>query len=266
MRCCVYSMEHMYDELGFVNGFSMNAIVLKRWLLCVQENYRNNPFHNFRGIAFASFKWYVWNDSSSHCRHMPRRRSRGHRETTQKNTQRRRSRRERPIGDGQHGIDRRLRRRRRVLLDAGSKIAEEQNESGHMPLMEVASAGRIGVAKLLIEHRAKVNTPSNEFKKTALTLAAYKGHADMVKFLLENGADKEHKTEEMHNALMEACMDGHVEVATILLNHGAQINMPVDGFEAPLTLAGCGGHTRGLGPLVHRLRRQFGKTQRRRVS
>ena len=28
----------------------------------------------------------------------------------------------------------------------------------------------------------------------------------MVKFLLENGADKEHKTDEMHNALMEACM------------------------------------------------------------
>ena len=26
-------MEHMYDELGFVNGFSMNAIVLKRWLV-----------------------------------------------------------------------------------------------------------------------------------------------------------------------------------------------------------------------------------------
>ena len=46
-----------------------------------------------------------------------------------------------------------------------------------MPLMEVASAGRIGVAKLLIEHRAKVNTPSNEFKKTALTLAAYKGES-----------------------------------------------------------------------------------------
>ncbi|XP_065839711.1 high affinity cGMP-specific 3',5'-cyclic phosphodiesterase 9A-like [Oscarella lobularis] len=41
-------LEHMYHELGLVNEFSMNPIVLKRWLLCVQENYRNNPFHNFR--------------------------------------------------------------------------------------------------------------------------------------------------------------------------------------------------------------------------
>ena len=37
------------------------------------------------------------------------------------------------------------------------------------------------------------------------------------------GADQEHKTDEMHTALMEACMDGHVEVARLLLDHGAQV-------------------------------------------
>ncbi|ESP02206.1 hypothetical protein LOTGIDRAFT_157364 [Lottia gigantea] len=41
-------LEHMYHELGLVHEFNMNPITLKRWLLCVQENYRNNPFHNFR--------------------------------------------------------------------------------------------------------------------------------------------------------------------------------------------------------------------------
>ncbi|XP_063439437.1 high affinity cGMP-specific 3',5'-cyclic phosphodiesterase 9A-like isoform X3 [Mytilus trossulus] len=41
-------MEHMYHELGLVAEFSINPITLKRWILCVQENYRNNPFHNFR--------------------------------------------------------------------------------------------------------------------------------------------------------------------------------------------------------------------------
>ena len=45
----------------------------------------------------------------------------------------------------------------------------------------------------------------------------------MVKFLLEAGADHEHKTDEMHTALMEASMDGHVEVARLLLDHGAQV-------------------------------------------
>lgn len=95
---------------------------------------------------------------------------------------------------------------------------------------------------MLLEHGAGINTHSNEFKESALTLACYKGHLDMVRFLLEAGADQEHKTDEMHTALMEASMDGHVEVAKLLLDSGAQVNMPTDSFESPLTLAACGGH------------------------
>ena len=45
----------------------------------------------------------------------------------------------------------------------------------------------IGVAKLLLEFDANINTHSNEFKESALTLACYKGHLEMVKFLLGEG-------------------------------------------------------------------------------
>ncbi|XP_048721425.1 high affinity cGMP-specific 3',5'-cyclic phosphodiesterase 9A isoform X1 [Caretta caretta] len=41
-------LEHMYHDLGLVKGFNINPITLKRWLLCIHDNYRNNPFHNFR--------------------------------------------------------------------------------------------------------------------------------------------------------------------------------------------------------------------------
>ncbi|XP_065731996.1 high affinity cGMP-specific 3',5'-cyclic phosphodiesterase 9A [Phocoena phocoena] len=41
-------LEHMYHDLGLVRDFGINPITLKRWLLCVHDNYRNNPFHNFR--------------------------------------------------------------------------------------------------------------------------------------------------------------------------------------------------------------------------
>ncbi|KAK3090841.1 hypothetical protein FSP39_015089 [Pinctada imbricata] len=128
-----------------------------------------------------------------------------------------------------------------VLIEAGANV-EQHNENGHTPLMESASAGHVGVARILLNAGAGINTHSNEFKESALTLACYKGHLEMVKFLLEAGADQEHKTDEMHTALMEASMDGHVEVARLLLDSGAQVNMPADSFESPLTLAACGGH------------------------
>lgn len=41
-----------------------------------------------------------------------------------------------------------------------------------------------------------------------LNLSHPAGHVDMVFFLLEQGADQEHKTDEMHTALMEASMVG----------------------------------------------------------
>ncbi|TGZ74872.1 hypothetical protein CRM22_000703 [Opisthorchis felineus] len=41
-------LEHMYSELDLINEFRINPITLRRWVLTIQANYRNNPFHNFR--------------------------------------------------------------------------------------------------------------------------------------------------------------------------------------------------------------------------
>ncbi|KAJ8034461.1 High affinity cGMP-specific 3',5'-cyclic phosphodiesterase 9A [Holothuria leucospilota] len=51
-------LEHMYHELGLVEEYNMNPMTLKRFLLCVQENYRNNPFHNFRHCFCVSQMMY----------------------------------------------------------------------------------------------------------------------------------------------------------------------------------------------------------------
>ena len=50
------------------------------------------------------------------------------------------------------------------------------------------------VHRILLEFGAGINTHSNEFKESALTLACYKGHLEMVRFLLEAGADQEQLT------------------------------------------------------------------------
>ncbi|KAL5494444.1 hypothetical protein EMCRGX_G015779 [Ephydatia muelleri] len=41
-------LEHMYTELGLVSEFNINPVTLRRWLVAIQKNYRDNPFHNFR--------------------------------------------------------------------------------------------------------------------------------------------------------------------------------------------------------------------------
>lgn len=61
-----------------------------------------------------------------------------------------------------------------ILVKCGGSI-EEQNENGHTPLMDAANTGHISTVRLLLEAGAVINAHSNEFKETALTLAAYKG-------------------------------------------------------------------------------------------
>jgi high affinity cGMP-specific 3',5'-cyclic phosphodiesterase 9 len=41
-------IEHMYHELGLIQSLNINLITFRKWLVAVQYNYRNNPFHNFR--------------------------------------------------------------------------------------------------------------------------------------------------------------------------------------------------------------------------
>lgn len=62
----------------------------------------------------------------------------------------------------------------RILIESGANV-EEQNENGHTALMEAASAGHVTVAQILLEAGAGINTHSNEFKESPLTLACYKG-------------------------------------------------------------------------------------------
>lgn len=73
----------------------------------------------------------------------------------------------------------------KVLLKEGANI-EDHNENGHTPLMEAASAGHVEVARVLLEYGAGINTHSNEFKESALTLACYKGQRSGSAVLLEN--------------------------------------------------------------------------------
>ena len=75
--------------------------------------------------------------------------------------------------------------------------------------MEAASGGYADIVKLLIDHGANVNAKSS-VGNTALTYACCGGYEDVVKILLDAGADVEHQNENGHTPLMEAASCGHV--------------------------------------------------------
>lgn len=55
----LFLLEEMYFELGLVDELDIHPATLKRFLLRVQENYRNNPFHNFRHCFCVTQMMYV---------------------------------------------------------------------------------------------------------------------------------------------------------------------------------------------------------------
>lgn len=52
-------LEEMYYALNLVDELNIHPATLKRFLLRVQENYRNNPFHNFRHSFCVTQMMYV---------------------------------------------------------------------------------------------------------------------------------------------------------------------------------------------------------------
>jgi ankyrin repeat protein len=102
------------------------------------------------------------------------------------------------------------------------------------PLIEAAYSGHVEIVKILIDHGADVNL-KGEAWCGPLHAAALGGHVEVVKLLLHHGADVNIFS---HNKpLHYAAMNGHIEVAQILIAHGADINAKGTDEYTPLGTA-----------------------------
>ena len=107
----------------------------------------------------------------------------------------------------------------RVLLDSGASI-EAKKEGGFTPLLEAAWVNRIPVAQLLVSRGADINskTERNNLRNyTALHIAASKDFEEMVRFLLDQGADWSAKIGEGDTALDVARRNGRDSVIKLLV-------------------------------------------------
>jgi ankyrin repeat protein len=93
---------------------------------------------------------------------------------------------------------------------------------GWTPLMMAVITDRLDLVKFLVENGADIET-TNEVNLTALTIASEKGHLDIVKYLVKNGADLNKEGKYGYSALMFAT-EGHLEIIKYLVKNGADIN------------------------------------------
>jgi uncharacterized protein len=79
------------------------------------------------------------------------------------------------------------------LLKAGAD-PDAASETGVTPLMNAAHTGSASSVRALLDHEAKVNVKETDRDQTALMWAAAQKHPDVVKILLDHGADLHART------------------------------------------------------------------------
>ena len=97
----------------------------------------------------------------------------------------------------------------------------------------------VNVVAFLLENGANIN--DKEYRdlidQTPLIIAAFNGCTDIVKMLLDAGANIEHKNDQGENALISAAQEGNINVVKILLDAGADVNQSNTDGETAVDLA-----------------------------
>ena len=112
-----------------------------------------------------------------------------------------------------------------ILLDHGVDI-DSQSITNKTPLYDLLSSrsssseGMVDVIRRLLEHGADTNIPDHR-QSTALHLASSSGWPEVARLLLSYGAKVDEKDEQGRTPFEVASSKGHHEMTKLLLEHGA---------------------------------------------
>jgi ankyrin repeat protein len=125
----------------------------------------------------------------------------------------------------------------RELISQGVDVSQ-LDENQDAPLIMAAYKGYTDIVRLLLEAGADVSAVDPGMKATALHAAAYAGRAGAARLLIEYGIDIDKQGPyNGYTALHDAVWQNNIDVAEILINAGANLNIKSHSGETPLEFA-----------------------------
>ena len=139
----------------------------------------------------------------------------------------------------------------RELIGQGVDV-NELDAAGDAPLVMAAYNGHTEIVRLLLEAGADVSAVDPQMKATALHAAAYAGRTAAAKLLIAHHIDIDKQGPyNGYTALHDAVWQNHVETAEALIEAGANLHIKSHAGETPLDLARSQ-HHRELAALLER--------------
>ena len=124
----------------------------------------------------------------------------------------------------------------RLLVEKDANIEAKTRREQETPLILAANNDDLEIVRFLLDSGAEIEAQDG-YEYTALHRAADQGAARAVGVLLENGADIAKQGNFGRTALHCAATRGHTEVVRLLLNKGADANTRDRGDHTPFDLA-----------------------------
>jgi ankyrin repeat protein len=139
----------------------------------------------------------------------------------------------------------------RALIASGADV-DELDPNGDAPLVMAAYLGHDDIVKLLLDAGADVSAVDPGMKATALHAAAYAGRTGAARLLIAHGIDIDRQgPKNGYTALHDAIWQGHVETARAIIDGGANLALETHAGETPLAFARAK-HRREIAELIER--------------
>ncbi|XP_030754592.1 ankyrin repeat domain-containing protein 49-like [Sitophilus oryzae] len=122
-------------------------------------------------------------------------------------------------------------------IDTDRNPTEERQKQ----ILEAAEKGDLETIKALLNEDKTLISTVDKDKYTPLHRACYSNHLEVVKYLVEQGADISAKTDMLWEPLHSCCQWNNVKCAAYLIQCGANVNATSEGGQTPLHIAAAHG-------------------------